>query len=205
MLSVSYLIFTATVVFLTIFGLKLKKAKKKNASSETFWAREQEANFTRKVNPDTIEYLNVPVETFPFQENPDQELKEIQDTIRTLSKERLLNLTGLTNTDIKLTYGAANFPMISLCDQRFMLFSRTLCQWGAYLSEHGEPEKAKIVLEYALSCKTDISQVYTLLADIYLEEKQPEKVAGLILSAEELSTLMKPSIIKSLKEKLAAQ
>jgi hypothetical protein len=102
-------------------------------------------------------------------------------------------------------YGAANLPMVSLCDQRFTLLARTLYQWGSYLVELGELRKAQIVLEYAVSCKTDISGIYTMLADIYLQDFHPEKVEELIASANELPTLMKASIVKKLKDKLASQ
>lgn len=203
--SVSYFIFSVTVVFLVVFSLKMSAAKKKSKASEDFWERERQANMARRVDPDTIEYLQIPVDALPFQENPDEELKEIQDTILTLSKERLLNLTGLTNTDIKLLYGTANLPMVSQCDQRFTLLARTLYKWASYLLEHGETRKAQVVLEYAVSCQTDISGIYTMLADIYLREYRTEDVAGLILAAEKLPTLMKDSIIRKLKEKLAGQ
>lgn len=202
--SVSYLIFTATVVFLLVFFLKLNQAKKKSHASDEFWAREEEANFIRKVDPETIDYIKVPLESLPFAENAQGELRELQDTVKSIAQERLLNLTGLTNTDVKFTYGAANFPMVSLCDQRFTQFARTLCQWGEYLASHDEPEKARIVLEYAVSCKTDMSRIYTLLADIYAQAQQPENIAELILTAEKLPTLMKSSIVRGLKEKLAS-
>lgn len=205
MFSVSYLIFSATIVFLVVFPLKLSKAKKKSKASEDFWARELEANTARRVNPDTIDYIKIPLEALPFHDNPDKELREIQDSIKELAKERLLNLTGLSNTDIKLAYGVANFPMVSLCDQRFTQLAHVLFQWGSCLFERNEPENAQIVLEYAVSQKTDISGIYTLLADIYLQQSQPEKVEELISLAKELPTLMKDSIVKRLQEKLLGQ
>lgn len=203
--SISYLIFSVTVVFLVVFSLKMSAAKKKSKASEDFWERERKANMARRVDPDTIEYLRIPVDTLPFQENPDEELQEIQDTIKALSQKRLLNLTGLTNTDIKLTYGTANLPLVSQCDQRFTQLARTLYKWASYLLEHGETKKAQTVLEYAVSCQTDISGIYTMLADIYLREYRTEDVAGLILTVEKLPTLMKDSIIQKLKAKLADQ
>lgn len=203
--SISYFIFSITVIFLVVFSLKMSAAKKKSKASEDFWEREQKANMTRRIDPDTIEYLKIPVEVLPFEENPEDELRKIQDTIIALSKERLLNLTGLTNTDIKLTYGAANLPLVSQCDQRFTLLARTLYQWAAWLFHHNEIKKAQTVLEYAVSCQTDISGIYTMLADIYLKDSRPEEVAELILKAEKLPTLMKASIIRDLKEKLAGQ
>ena len=200
---ISYLIFSATIIYLVIFTIKKYCLNKTNKASEEFWNREREANATRRVDPDTIEYLKIPIETLPFQENPDDELREIQETIQNLAKERLLNLTGFTNTDIKLKYGAANLPMISQCDQRFTLLARALYKWAVYLFEHEEVQKAQIVLEYAVSCKTDITGIYTMLADIYLSQDRTEDVAELILSVEQLPTLMKDSIAQKLKNKLA--
>ena len=202
---ISYLIFSATVIYLVVFTIKKHTLNKSDKASEDFWNREREANATRRINPDTIEYLKIPVESLPFQENPDDELREIQDTVRSLANERMLNLTGLTNTDIKLKYGAANLPLVSQCDQRFTLLARTLYKWAVYLSEHEEIQKAQMVLEYAVSCQTDVSGIYLMLADIYLQEDRSEDVAGLILSAEQLPTLMKDSIIQKLKEKLASR
>lgn len=202
--SVSYFIFSVTIVFLVVFTMKLSRAKKESRASDEFWSRERAANETRKINPDTIEYLNIPLDTLPFQDTGDAELKELQDTVKALSGERLLNLTGMTNTDIKLAYGAANLPMVSQCDQRFTLLSRTLYRWAVYLTDHDESEKAKAVLECAVSCKSDISGIYTLLADIYIKEQTPEKVEELIRIAEELPTLMKASILQKLREKLTA-
>ena len=65
--------------------------------------------------------------------------------------------------------------------------------------EHGKTTDAQTVLEFGISCKTDVSQSYILLATIYKEQDQLEKIDFLIQSADSLETLMKNSIISSLK------
>lgn len=205
MFSASYFIFAVTIIFAVVFTLKLSRAKRQSKASRDFWEKERQANSVRRVDPDTIEYIKIPLEALPFQETSDKELSDIQDTVKNLAQERLLNLTGLTNTDIKFRYGTANLSLVSECDQRFTVLARTLHQWAGWLLLHEQPQEAKAVLEYAVSCQADISNIYTLLADIYLQEEQPEKIADLILSAEKLSSLMKDSIIRTLKEKLTFQ
>jgi hypothetical protein len=56
------------------------------------------------------------------------------------------------------------------------------------------------VLEYAVSIHADSRQIYTQLAGLYREQNQPEKITGLIASAEELNSISKTGILTALRE-----
>ena len=176
--------------------------KKVRFDTESFWERERRANSTRKQPLDLLPYITVPLETLPFIESTENEtLKGCQDQILFLSGQKIVNLTGISNTDLKLQYGVANLNALSDYDQNCTILIRTLHSWSKELCSLGLKEDAIRVLEFAIACKTDIKGSYLLLADLYTERQEYEKIESLIETAESLNCLMKDSIVAQLKEK----
>lgn len=197
-------IFLCFLVFIVWLRFENRKSSSKDqAKSETFWSRERTANFTRNTDISTLNYITIPLEQLPFKETTDEKLNELQNKIQNLSKKKICNLTGYSNTDLKIKYGAGNITSLIDFDQNFTLLARTLDQWAAYLYQQGEVDSTKIILEYAVSCHTDVSKTYILLAQIYKKQEEHEKIKQLIEQVNNLSTLMKPSILKSLTDILA--
>ncbi|MEG1992796.1 MAG: hypothetical protein RR056_05365 [Acetivibrio sp.] len=193
-----------SILFVIWLGFQIKKTSKvSHHSSEDFWERERNANFVRPKDLSSLEYISVSLTGLPFEDTTDPTLSDTQEEIKRLSQKELLNLSSQSNTDLKYAYGAKNLDYLVCCDQNYALFLRTLNKWAALLYEKKETAKAKIILEYALSLKTDISTSYTLLAEIYFKEGTPEKIYPLITQAEELSTLMKDALIKNLASYLS--
>lgn len=166
---------------------------------DSFWEREINANSSRS-DGTSLDYIQVPLNKLPFHETTDPELCEIQCKIKELSKKQIINLTGLSNTDIKYKYGVAKFNHMVECDQNFTLLSRNLYKWGTYLYKKENYWEAQTVLEYAVACKVDISGVYTTLANIYIKQGYPSKIQHLKEQVNNLDTLMKESIQKSLND-----
>lgn len=127
-----------------------------------------------------------------------EELADTEYTICALSKSKILNLSGISNTDLRLTYGTANLEPLTACDQNFTTLIRSLQKWGTLLVSAGEPKDAVTVLSYAVSIGSDIAGTYTLLASLYEKNGELQKISALRESAEQLSTLMKPSILRDL-------
>lgn len=192
------------VILLTFFiwmRSSSHKAKQKILKEkEIFWDKERQANSTRKADVSGLNYIKIPVERLPFVETKEEELLSLQNTVKNLSEQQILNLTGISNTDLKLDYGVANITFLSACDVNYTHLVHTLFKWGEYLYNHKQISDATKVLEFAVECKTDISKNYILLATIYKEIGAIEKVDGLILIVESLQTLMKDFILNSLKE-----
>lgn len=174
--------------------------QKVQKEKDAFWNLEYLSNETRKKDISNLNYINIPISQLPFMETADTNLLFIQDSIKTLSSSSILNLTGKSNTDLKLEYGVANIHFLTQCDNNYSQLISTLYKWGDYLYQLGEIHKAKDVLEYAIACGSDLSKNYTLLATIYKELNTLDKIDELIHSANELDTLMKTAIMKSLKE-----
>lgn len=194
-------IILVTVIILSIL-LRQRMAytsQKVEKEKQAFIKREQEANQTRKQDISSLNYIKIPLDTLPMN-HTDEALIRFQDRILALSKEQILNLSGFSNTDLKLKYGVANINFLSKCDSNYTQLVNTLYKWASRLYELNLKSDAKAVLEYGIQCNTDISKHYTLLAIIYREENAFEKIDELSEKAGHLSTLMKESILSSLNE-----
>lgn len=174
--------FICFIVFLLWLRVKLKQQNNLETQNKDFWAREHEADFSRNKDISNLEYINVPKNTLPFDNNTDDvELIQIQQDIDNVLSKKMINLSGMTNTDIKLTYGRGNFEILSVYDQNYLKFLSLLNKWGTYLLNTGHTSEAKQVFEYSINTlNCDISGCYTGLAQIYLENGDIDKVQQLI-------------------------
>lgn len=191
------------VVFIWIWilhHLKNRASKTEENQSKQFWKLEHNANSVRKKDLSNLPYIHIDTEKLPFQETTDSKLLEIQNTMKELSTKKIVNLAGQSNTDLKAAYGPANLDNLSAYDANFTELIRALSNWGTYLSEQGQLQDARVVLEYGILCKTDIKNNYVLLAKIYHENNEISKISDLIKQADTLQTLMKSSILASLNE-----
>ena len=145
----------------------------------TYLANEDRANATRKQDISDLPYIQVPLETFPFDitlkdEKKQSQIAEFQKTITNLSELRMLNLIGVSNTELKSSYGPANLEILTACDQNYSRYIRTLWLFADCIYEE-YPEKAVSILEYCLKIGTDISGTYDLLGRYYLCHGDEEK------------------------------
>lgn len=117
-----------------------------------------------------------------------------------LSEYQIVNLTGYTNTDLKLEYGTANITILSEFDLHYTNLVTLLQKLAELLCENGEAALAIAVLEFAVSTGTDVSKSYYLLADLYQEVGTPEKINDLINSAQNINTMIRDTIVQRLTE-----
>lgn len=194
--------FASFIVFCAWLGYEIHKHRNlENNSVEEFWKKEEEANNTRRKSLDGLAYITIPFDSLPMEllkDNP--VIREYHETLYTLSEGPIVNLTGISNTDLKLAYGAPNIKLLSLYDQRYTTLARTLQSFGAALYEHGYVKEARTVLEFAVSTHTDISATYRLLSAIYTQEHQTDKIKDLLPVAEALNSGLKASIVRMLND-----
>lgn len=167
-------------------------------ATERFWEKEQRANLTRKKDLSTLDYIKIPVDSLPFPETGKEEITDLQKLLLHLSGQKIVNFTGLTNTELKLRYGAPNLNLLMEYDKNYLELVRTLYRYGKHLRELGLKEEAKTILEYGLSIKTDVSANYTLLAEIYKEENAKERIDFVISEAEKLTSMTKKALLANL-------
>ena len=113
----------------------------------------------------------------------------------------IVNLTGQSNTDLKLEYGTANITVLTEYDQNYTLLVSTLQQWADLLYNENHTNEVRQILEFAVSTRTDVSRTYDILSDIYIAIGQADKIADLIATAETLNSLNKEVILRHLQQK----
>ncbi|MBO4346074.1 MAG: hypothetical protein J5840_00395 [Lachnospiraceae bacterium] len=205
-------VFASVIVFCIWLAYEIRKSNKKGDKAEkAFWAREAEADNTRKASLDDLHYIVIPDEIFqPFlnsngefiesDENHEKVFADALIAFKHLKNSKIVNFSNISNTDLKLTYGAANLPELTLYDQNFVLLIRTLQSMGEYFLAKGDKETAKNMLEFAVSSGSDTISTYKLLGSIYLEEEDFTKINYLSSSASLLTGLTKGPILNYLHE-----
>lgn len=195
-LNASVLILSA-VVFLYI----KKTSKTDGHAQDDFWARERAANSTRRKPLDDLDYIRIPLEEFPMALLGDvPKVEDYKQIIRSLSELPIVNFTGISNTELKLRYGAPNIDLLISYDQNYTLLVRTLQQWAQALYDAGYADEAKRMLEFSVSTGTDVSGTYRLLCQIYKEQNTPEKIGSLYPIAEMLNSATQKTIVRILQE-----
>ena len=198
----NFIIITSSLVFLIVFFFALKRTNRIEAERENeFWEREKRANFTRRKSLDGLNYITIPEELLNMKpvaatEALNTSIKDLND----LSEYQIVNLTGYTNTDLKLEYGTANITILTDFDLHYTNLVTLLQKLAQQLHESGNDALAISTLEFAVSTGTDVSKSYYLLADLYTEAGTPEKIASLIDSVQNINSLMKETIVQRLRE-----
>lgn len=199
-----YPFFASFIIIIAVLTYKRKKASMANEKTEeAFWKREAEANLVTRKPLDDLDYINIPFETLPMDVlTDDPKVADCIRMIKTYADKKTVNLTGFTNTDLKLQYGTLNLHLLTEYDANFTRLVSTLNTWALCLKEHDYHNEAIAVLEYAVSIRSDVSGTYRELSAYYAAAGDKEKITRLITIAEGLNSLMKNSIIKDLREKL---
>ena len=130
----------------------------------------------------------------------DPEIAECREILGELANEKIVNLTGFTNTDLKLKYGVANLKLLSEYDDRYTLLVQTIQKWADRLWENGYTNEAIPLLEEQVRIRADITSAYRKLAVYYRDNNEPEKIENLKKTAETLNSSSKNIILKSLDE-----
>ena len=200
--------FLATfILFIVLFNIRIRLvSRKEEQKEEKFWDRELRSNSVRKKSLDTLEYVHLPYDLLPFgTAGDDENLKEIEDELTALKDLKIVNLTGITNTDLKLEYGTANITALTEYDQNYTSLVIALQKWGDALYTLGRFEDATSVLEFAVKTRTDITATYRLLIDMYKtklglnEQEIQRKLDGLVPIAGSLNSLSRSTILKLLE------
>ncbi|MBR6359264.1 MAG: hypothetical protein IKS11_06405 [Lachnospiraceae bacterium] len=194
-----FLIVSMILVFLINIVSK-RNQRDAEAEERAFIEKEQRANTTRRKDISNLDFITIP----PCLSSPSgllsEEIAETEKQIAALQDKKIVNFTGITNTDLKLTYGAANIDALSEYDNNYLKLVRLIVKYAKQLIDAGLTEKAKEILEFGMSVKTDVSANYTLLAKLYKDEGNTEKIKEIRLIAEQLNSLTKAKLLRDLDD-----
>ena len=199
-------LFLLFIIFIVWLNVERMRSERKDIQRQNeFWQMENDANSVRRQPLDNLPYVTIPDELLlpnlsSSLPEDDAELKRCNDILTSLKSERILNLTGKTSTDIKMSYGAANLSQLDEYDQNFTLFAQTIYAYGEQLHKLGFDHEAIKVLRFGIDSLSDISGNYKLLATLYIKYGQSEKLEELKKTAEGLDSLMKGTILRYLDD-----
>ncbi|MBO4374158.1 MAG: hypothetical protein J5829_03530 [Lachnospiraceae bacterium] len=192
-------VFIIIVVVGLFFKVFMNRSIKKYNPNEEFLELERKADLTPKKNIDDLPYIDVSSKELPLDIPTDnEETKEHQYNIRTLEGKKILNFTGISNTELKLAYGAANIHFLQSCDLNFTRLAQNISRLAEDYLNEGHEQEARQLLEFGIRIGTDVKKNYTLLADIYQKSGESEKISGLKDTARDINSLSKDGILKAL-------
>lgn len=187
------------ILIIILLQLILRKnSKKTKESNDAFWKREASANNVRRKDISKLDYIVIP-DVLPYVTCDNAEINRLQDRLISMKDKKILNLTGYSNTDLKIEYGVANLVKLSEYDDNFVKLAQTITALGKALMNAGYVSEAAAFLEFGIQCATDVTDNYIMLAKYYTDANQPEKIDELIIAASSLKSLSKDVIIKKLE------
>ncbi len=194
-------IFASVIVFCIWLAYEIHKHNKKDKKIlDTFWEKENKANNTRAKSLEGLNYIEIPESVYEAMPNPaPSELEDCARLLQFLKENKIVNLSHITNTDLKLKYGASNLDTLSAYDQNYITLLRVLQTLSDYHYEKGNIDTARILLEFAVSIQSDNIGTYKLLAKIYCDSGEEAKLDYLISAASLLPGLTQKPILRFLK------
>lgn len=190
------------ILFIIVLTRRIRLTRRQQEAQEkAFWDREREANSTRRKSLELLEYIQIPFESLPVHlMAQDETVCDCLASLKALSETKIVNLTGFTNTELKLEYGAANITPLSEYDQNYTLLVRTLQKWADILWDGGYQKEAAGIMEFALQTRTDTSATYYKLAEHYHSIGEDDRIKTLIEAAEKLRSANKNAIVRTLRK-----
>lgn len=190
-------IFASVIVFCIWLGYEIRKHNKKDQKIiNSFWEKENRANNTRAKSLDGLNYIQIPdflIQALPTPAPP--QLEDCEKLLQHLQEGRIVNLSHITNTDLKLKYGASNIDTLSEYDQNYITLLRVIQTLADYHEKEGNTDTLLSLLEYAVSIQSDSISTYKKLADLYCSMGKEEKLDYLISNASLLPGLTQKPIL----------
>ena len=171
--------------------------RKEAQRKKSFWEKEAQANAVRRADISNLPYLVLDLTLLPMN-SLIPALAHRAKELESLAKEKLINLSMYSNTELKLMYGPANLEELSIYDNNYLRLIRLLNSIGKELIESGNLSAATEFLSYSLSIGSDISESFIMLADIYKSKGRSRDIDLLIKLAEGLETINRASLISKL-------
>lgn len=198
-----FLLLPSITILILVLNHNIRKNKNKDEKSvKSYLAREDHANSTRRKDLSNLPYIEVPLNTLPLDITLNDEKKQLQISnyikeILFLSEKQMLNLIGISNTELKEAYGPSNLELLTVYDQNYSRYIRNLHLLAECIYEE-YPDKAVAVWEYCLSIGTDISGTYALLGKHYADTNNKEEFLKLYDYIPSKTTISGKTIISKL-------
>lgn len=196
------------IILIIILQFAIKRGTRNHKSrNQEFLDRESRANQVRRKDISKLNYISIPDnlplinsgnDTFDQLLSNNSSMMRSYNTIMGLKDKKMLNLTGISNTELKLSYGAANLTELTEYDDNFTTLVKSIASLGHSLIDNNDTDDALTYLEYGISIGSDISSNYIDLAIIYAAADRIDDIKKLKTRAETLKSLSRDNIIAQL-------
>lgn len=187
-------LFPSILVLMLVLKHIINKADPRKGIQKSILELESEANQTRKQDISNLPYIHIPEDALPFGKLTP--ITPEEQTILKLRDQKILNLTGISNTQLKLQYGPANLDVLTAYDDNFARLVRALNNWAIACNDARMYPEAKAILEYSVSIGSDVRKTYQLLADQYFAELDTQALSALRCKATALPEITSRSILE---------
>jgi len=106
----------------------------------------------------------------------------------------------LTNRELKERFGTAQLEKIAMYEENYVKLMHQLTTWAESLRREGEDAQAVQVLEAGISYGSDLSKMYTMLADLYKTRRDKPALTRLLQSAETLSEPIRSKVKRQIEQ-----
>ena len=199
-----------TLTSVLLMGLVINNAIRRNNAKtkkihDEFWEKERSSHNAPERPTDDLNFIRFPSDLPLHLSIDDPRIREYQETLENLTKKRVINLSGISNTDIRLAYGSKNMEELSRADELFIILCRNLNALSSAYLRAGYREEACRLLQFAVSSGSDIRETWSMLGQYYLDNGNATALKLLIDRAGKLddSLNVKKDILKSLNDQAA--
>jgi len=184
-------ILALVVIIWSVIRISNRKSAKDSANDQTqkFLNEDRLANETRMREIEDNQYYFPNLDILPIQEYSgnmaDSLIATRQKDVIKLSEKKMMNLgSSVSNIELKKMFGATQLEQIAQYEENFSKYMHGLRFWSEALIKEGRTEEAIIILEESVAAKSQISASYTLLAEIYFNAADSEKLDELRKTVE---------------------
>lgn len=164
--------------------------------------REEKASRTPSQNLDKIRWIKIP-DSLPLDTMPeDSKASKISESIHNLSLKKITNLSGFTNTDLKLEYGAVNLKELSAADSNCIVLLRNISSLAEIYIKNDHYDEAMQLLQFAVEAGSDDPKQFEALSSYYLEDENYDAIYRLKEIADKLNSERAETISDKLSQTL---
>lgn len=200
------LLFLPAIIILGwVIQHNIKKNREPDKESvSSYLKRDADANFARKKDISALPYIQIPFNRLPLDitlknANMQSKIEEYQKNIYELGEKKMLNLTGISNIELKESYGPANLELLTIYEGNYSRYIRTLSLYAGCIYEE-YPAQAVQICEYCIEIGTDISATYALLGEHYLTHGNRDAFQHLYECIPDSETIAGKMIIQKLDQ-----
>lgn len=196
-------IIITTLVWVLNHNIKRNRVNNKETVRD-YLKREEEANSVRKKDISNLPYIKVPLDNLPIDitlndEKKQSQIEKYRKQIDYLADKTMLNLIGISNTELKEQYGVANLDKLITYDQNYSRMFSNLQWYAAEIYDEYPAEAAKI-MKYMVDTGTDIIGTYELLGNYYANVNDAESFNALFDKIPDKSSVSGKTIVRKLDD-----